>query len=331
MPWQFSSSLAALALLVGGCASTGPRLAGVQVMTQQSHRGWHDAVILRNGTVEAVAVPSVGRVMQFRFAGESSGPLWENERLLGQPMPAKPWEAAHGSFGGDKTWPAPQSLWNWPPPDVFDAAPLAFRVNADRSVTLTSPVSPRFGLRTERRLVLDPEEPVLRIETTYEKVAGEPLEVSVWVITQTRDAEAIFLPVPAPSKFPLGTTTLWGVPTNQLTCLPGNLLRLDRDRQASHKVGNDGSSLVWVGEREVLRVDLPRSPGANYPDDGCSVEIYTNPDPVPYVELETLGPLRRLQAGDRLSATNVYRLARRNCAAPEAAAKAILALPMSRQ
>jgi len=331
MPWHYSSGVAVLALFVCGCASTGTRPGGVQVMTQQSHLGWHDAVILRNGKAEAVAVPSVGRVMQFRFAGERTGPFWENERLLGQPMPAKPWEAAHGSFGGDKTWPAPQGLWNWPPPDVFDAAPLAFRVNADHSVTLTSPVSPRFGLRTERRLVLHPQEPVLRIETTYEKVAGEPLEVSVWIITQTRDAEAIYLPVPANSKFPLGTTAIWGVPTNQLTSLPGNLLRLDRDRQASHKIGNDGSSLVWVGEREVLRVEIPRSPGANYPDDGCSAEIYTNPDPVPYVELETLGPLKRLQTGDRLSATNVYRLARRNGTAPEAAAKAILELPMPLQ
>jgi hypothetical protein len=280
--------------------------------------------MLHNGTVEAVVVPSVGRVLQFRFAGETDGPFWENEQLAGQALPAQPWEAAHGSFGGDKTWPAPQSLWNWPPPDVFDAAPLAFRVTADHAVVLTSPVSPRFGVRTERRLTLDPREPVMRIETTYEKVSGEPVAMGVWVITQAKDPEAMFLPVPSGSKFPTGTTTLWGVPTNQLSRLDG-MLRLTRARQGSHKIGNEAESLVWVGAKELLRVDSPRVPGANYPDEGCSAEIYTNPDPVPYVELETLGPVQTLRVGDRLSATNTYRLAKRTAGTAEAQARALLA------
>ena len=56
---------------------------GVRVATNQSHRGWRDAVILRNGVVEAVVVPSVGRVMQFRLAGRADGPFWENEKLAG--------------------------------------------------------------------------------------------------------------------------------------------------------------------------------------------------------------------------------------------------------
>ena len=51
----------------------------VSVTTAQPHRGWNDAIILRNAAVEVVVVPSVGRVMQFRFVGENEGPFWENE------------------------------------------------------------------------------------------------------------------------------------------------------------------------------------------------------------------------------------------------------------
>lgn len=311
-------------LALNGCVHPPSPDGGVRVVTNQSHRGWRDAVILRNGAVEAVVVPSLGRVMQFRFAGRADGPFWENEKLAGQAMPAKPWEAAHGSFGGDKTWPAPQSLWNWPPPDVFDAAPLAFRVTPDNAVVLTSPVSARFGIRTERRVTLDRKEPVMCIETTYEKVNGDPVEVGVWIITQAKDPEAVFLPVPAASKFPSGTTTMWGVPTNHLSRVDG-MLRLTRDLKGSHKIGNDGTSIVWVGPKELLRVDIPRVPGATYPDDGCSAEIYTNPDPVPYVELETLGPVKTLRIGDRLSATNTYTLAPRTVAGAEADARRLLA------
>ncbi len=312
------------ALLLGaGCSTSGSRGPGIRVATAQHHRGWKDAVVIGNCMVEAVIVPSVGRVMQFRFVGDPDGPFWENARLAGRAMPDRPWEAAHGSFGGDKTWPAPQSLWNWPPPDVFDATPLAFRVTEERDIVLTSPVSPRFGLRTERRIRLDPAEPVMRIVTTYEKVSGDPVETSVWIITQVRDAEAVFLPVPERSRFPAGTTDQWGLPGGHLT-RSGSLLRLDRDRRDSHKIGNDGTRLVWVGRDSVMRIDTPRDPDGRYPDGGCSAEIYINPDPVPYVELETLGPLQTLRPGDRLSATNTYRLARRQTADPEAEARRIL-------
>ena len=102
-------------------------------------------------------------------------------------------------------------------------------------------------------------------------------------------------------------------------------LRFTRDRAASHKTGNDGSTLVWAGERQLLRIDLAHTPGAAAPDDGCSVEVYTNADPVPYVELETLGPLQTLRPGERLSATNTYRLARRSDAPLETDVRALLA------
>ena len=314
----------AVAAVLSGCATTVSR---TTVRTLVRHRGWHDAVVMANGQVEAVLVPSVGRLMQFRFVGSQDGPLWENTKLAGAPMPPKPWEASHGSFGGDKTWPAPQSVWNWPPPDVFDAAPLAFRVQDDASVVLVSPVSPRFGIRTERKFSLAPDAPVLRVVTTYERVtAGKdgPAEVSVWVITQAKDPVAMFIPVPASGRFPQGTSEQWGIPKDDMTVRDG-LLRLTRDRKDSHKVGNDAGSMVWVGDREVLRIDIGLEPGATYPDGGCSAEIYTNPDPTPYVELETLGPLRALKAGQRLSATNTYTLLHRDGEAPEAAARRALA------
>ena len=297
----------------------------VTVATAQNHRGWTDAIILRNALVEAVVVPSVGRVMQFRFLGEADGPFWENEKLVGKPMPANPWRGTPGSFGGDKTWPAPQSAWNWPPPDVFDTAPLAATVNADRSVTLTSPASARFGLRTVRRIALDAAAPVMRIETTYEKISGDPVAVAVWVISQLRDPVAVFMPVPAGSQFPAGHAPNWKGPA-QFLQREGDWMKITRNPAGSHKTGNDGSALVWADARALLRIDVARVAGGDYTvHDGCSVEVYTNADPVPYVELETLGPRKTLAPGDRLSATNTYRLARRTAAPLEQDVRALLA------
>ena len=50
--------------------------------------------------------------------------------------------------------------------------------------------------------------------------------------------------------------------------------------------------------------------GAEYPDEGSSAEVYTNSDPLKYVELEMLGPLQTLKVGDSVSQTNTYTLSR---------------------
>lgn len=317
-------TLLALTLLALVCPTSAAE-SRITVAERQNYHGWTDAILLRNRLVEAIIVPSVGRVMQFRFVGEADGPFWENEKLLGKPMPAEPWKAAHGSFGGDKTWPAPQSLWNWPPPDVFDAFAVTATINPDCSVTLTSPTSTRFGLRTVRRITLDPTAPAMRIETTYEKISGRPLDVSVWIITQLREPAASFLPAPADSKFPTGLAPQWPAPPGASE-RRGDLLRLVRLPTKSYKVGNDSPDIVWVGTKHLLKISAERIPGVTYPDGGCIAEFYGNADPVPYVEHETVGPLKTLHVGDTTSATNRYVLARRTSADPEADARALLAL-----
>ena len=70
-----------------------------------------------------------------------------------------------------------------------------------------------------------------------------------------------------------------------------------------------------------LRVGLSlvgssRVPDAEYPDRGASAEVYTNPDPKKYVELETLGPLSLMRPGDSISQTNIYVLQKRTQNAP---------------
>jgi len=323
LPWIQLLCLHVLLLL--GTLHQMPALAEVEVR-RESYRGWTQAVLLANRRVEVVVVPEIGRIQQFRFSGTRDGVFWENPVLSGKPMISNAWERFPGSFGGDKTWPAPQSAWNWPPPDIFDAAPLSLEVNPDRSLQLTSPLSPRFGIRTVRRVVLEPEAPVFRVETTYFKQAGDPVDVSVWVITQLNPPEATYYPVPATTAFPTGLAAQWKPSSGHVTLRDG-LVRFTRDPKASQKIGNDADRMAWVGRDAVVRIDLPRLPGATYPDEGCSVEIYTNPDPTAYVELETLGPRRRLNVGERLSATNYYRLERRSLTEPDAEARRILALP----
>ncbi|MGA3371474.1 MAG: DUF4380 domain-containing protein [Terracidiphilus sp.] len=289
------------------------------------YHGWANCYRIANGSVEAFVVPAIGRVMQLRLRGEEEGAFWENRELDGRLHDAASQEWIN--FGGDKCWPAPQSAWpefqgrEWPPPVGFDSRPVE-AVAAGRGVMLTSPVDPGFGIQVVRHVEVDAEQPVLRIRTEYRKIAGTPVRVGVWSITQMREPERVFVPLPEQSKFADGYVRLMETEPEGLRIEAG-LLSLARHPSACVKIGSDATSMAWVGPNCVVRIDAEPGPG-EYPDGGCVTEVYTNPDPLPYVELEAMGPLATLSAGDSVERTTTYTILARSTADAEAEAHKIL-------
>ena len=298
----------------------------VGFLVRTNYHGWENSILLSNGRVEAVIVPAIGRVMQFRFAGEEEGPFWENHALDGiKPEPeSKEW----GNFGGDKTWPAPQSDWPkltpraWPPPVAFDSMPVRATVDGF-VVKLTSAIDPHYGMRAYREINLAPDRPVMTITTTYEKVSGQPFRVSVWVITQLKDPVIACASLPEFEQIPGGYYRLSDELPAHLK-IEDDVLWLTRDPKASHKIGTDSGSLFWVGKDALLRIDSPRQLLGEYPDAGCSAEIYTNPNPLAYVELEMLGPLTKMVVGDSITRASSYTLLRRTEVDPELEVRKLL-------
>ncbi len=252
-------------------------------------------------------VPAIGRVMQLRLKGEADGAFWENRALDGQLHDAasNDWM----NFGGDKCWPAPQSAWtlhqgrDWPPPATFDSCPVE-AVAVERGVELTSPIDPGYGIQVVRHVELDAGKPIMRIATEFRKLLGAPTTVGIWTVTQMQEPERVCIQLHAQSKFAAGYVRLLEAEPADLK-VDGRLLSLTRHTRQQVKVGSDGSSMAWLGQNCVVRIDTDIRPG-EYPDGGCVTEIYTNPGTLQYVELETLGPLTTMNAGDRIEQTTVY-------------------------
>jgi hypothetical protein len=208
-PWPYQlrmlRTLAIAFLVSAGLTTGGVSAASAVQIHKQAYHGWHQSLTMDNGKAAVVIVPEIGRVMQFRFAGEETGPFWENRSLDGKSPNSQ--SAEWINFGGDKTWPAPQSEWEkitrrgWPPPKAFDSLPVEAEVNGD-TVVLKSKVDPDYGIQTVRRIRLHPSEAEMEIETTYLKLEGAPVRVSVWVIlrvtTNSRKSS------PRISKSPIG-------------------------------------------------------------------------------------------------------------------------------
>jgi len=275
-----------------------------------TYHGWTNAFRLFSPQAEAIVVADIGRVMSFRLV-KGENVFWEDHSVDGKrgDPTGKEWI----NFGGDKTWPAPEADWGkytgrkeWMPPSAFDSLPVEAAIT-NNELVLTSPVDPHYGIQTIRKVQLFGS--ALHVSTTYKRVAGEASKVSVWVITQFKEPVAVYVPLKTNSIFASGYYTFGNDPWPQLRH-EGNHLVITRDRNSPHKMGADARKLLWVGERETCLIGT-WSDGKEYPDRGASAEVYTNPDPKHYVELETLGPLSWLKVGDQITTAQSYNLQRR--------------------
>jgi len=286
-----------------------------------SWHGWSDCFLIENGIVEVIVVPHIGRVMHFGLAGQKAGCFWQNHALDGQSHQknSRDWS----NFGGEKCWPAPQSDWprlqgrGWPPPAAFDSLPMQTDA-AGRSIAMTSPLDPALGIQLVRHVELEPGNPVMRIRSEFRKLFGSPIRTGVWTIAQMREPERVSMLLSPKSRFADGYVRLRkGEPANLR--IEGQVLMLSRHPREYVKIGADAASLAWVGQDCVVRIDAQSSPG-DYPDGGCLTEIYTNPDPLQYVELETLGPLTTIGPGEQIDRTTVYTVRPRSTPDPVAEA-----------
>jgi hypothetical protein len=314
-------------------------LSGVTV-TRAPFYAWK-AIVLRSRTAEVIVVPAIGRVMQFNLLDEKGnailGPFWNNPEIGGQlHADSEGWT----NYGGDKAWPAPQSEWPqvagraWPPPQGFDAVPFTASIDGSR-VELLSPVDPSYGVRVRRTIALDPERPVMTIETSYQKVQGAAVRVGLWTITQLASPDRAFILLPMHSALAAGYTNLLPSPPKDLT-IDGRLLSVARDPVDKTMIGSDGSALLWVGNGPSPDLLVETEPStetktktvsaagqdAEWPEQGSHSKIYTNSgEELKYVEFELLARLRPLSRGETASATSVYRLIPRTQSDPLAEAK----------
>lgn len=300
----------ALALILSLCAA--PVLsAQTRIATEPNYKNWGwNAVVLENGLITLAVVPRIGaRVMQYDLGQHAS--IFVNERELGkfyEPQLDSLWH----NYGGYKNWPAPQDPWGWPPPPVLDGAPYAEKIedHAPDSVAVWVS-SPREQWRTpdlrfERRLSIYPGTSRVRVAQTIINEGEQTQRWSVWEISQA--------PVHHPGKedfdnfwvyFPLNPQSRYGargVRTTMDTAsawvgqvAPGifgvRFMPLNQKLFADAPEG-------WIcyvdeGEGYAYARTFALFPGEEYPDQGATVEVWLNKDPL-YLEVEVVSPVKEL-------------------------------------
>ena len=225
-----------------------------------------------------------------------------NQNLLAE-MPDMKVGTPHGDFffrGGHRLWHSPEAM-----PLTYMPDHVGFRVeNLAHGVRLIQPPEAVTDIRKTVELRLTPDAPSLTLNHTLTNDGPWPVEMAPWAITQMRLGGWVALPQ---TQWPLDGVGL--LPNRQLVLWPYTRLadpRFNPDDQMivlhaeaalpPFKIGylNRRGWLAYAIDNVLFVKHFTPQPESIHADFGCNTEVYCNDQ---FVELETLGPMARLEPG----------------------------------
>ena len=272
--------------------------------------GWPNCYRLSNGEVELIVTSDIGpRVMRYGFIG---GPnlFWVQKETAG-----KSGEPAWVPRGGHRIWIGPEDIrYTYPP----DNAPVRV-VAAGNSLTATQPVEKETGIEKEIEVRLADQGTQVTVIHRLRNKGNMPLEFAAWALTMMAPGGLGITGFP-----PRGTHPEVLAPTNPLVMWAFTdltdprwkftrkylTLKQDPAQESPQKLGHYNAKTFGAylrGDNLFVKHYLPASQAQDHPDFGTSFQMFANAD---FLELETMGPLAKVGAGETLEHVETWRLKR---------------------
>ena len=274
-------------------------------MERIDYLGFEDCVRLTNGEVEIVAASFGPRILHYSFVGGSNAfgffPKVEAETTMGR------WRAV----GGHRLWIAPESN---PHSYAPDDSPVEVRIEGALNMRLTAP---RDAAGFEKSMVIGlmPKGSEVEIRHRIVNRNVEPAEIAPWALTIV-DGGTCLLPLEpyrshGDALLPTQPIVLW--PFTDLTDprfdFEGRMVRISSEplSEEPQKLGLLNRS-EWAGYLKDSTLFVKRYAcivGETYPDFGVNTEVFVKGR---FMELETLGPAKRLAQNEAVEHVERWRL-----------------------
>ncbi|MFZ6026093.1 MAG: hypothetical protein ACOYYS_00140 [Chloroflexota bacterium] len=268
--------------------------------------GWN-CTRLSNSIIDLVITADVGpRVIRFGFvdgpnefktfaetAGQTGGEQWQ-------------------AYGGHRLWHAPEIMPRTYFPDNF-----AVKIETiGDCVRVTPPEETVNSIQKQLDIQILGETAQARVTHRLINTGVWPVNLAVWALSVMDAGGVAIIPVP-----PRGPHTEFLLPTHSMTMWAytdmsdvrwtwGNqfiLLRQDSGQPWPQKFGMSVPQ-GWAAYAHGGRVFVKQAdyrPGAVYPDNGCSMEFFTNAD---MLEVESLSPMLTLEPGEQAEHVETWTL-----------------------
>lgn len=262
--------------------------------------------VLENKFVRLEILVHAGRVLRLSPAGKAN--------LFAETTFA-PVQTPYGEFlyrGGHRLWHSPESMPRTYIPDNDGAVLRAI----DGGLLSEQPPEPwtQIGKRIEIRL--DPGQPRVELRHELRNAGAWTVELAPWAVTMFRLGGVGIFPQPrahddGAGLLPNRHLALWpyaSIRDPRLTLHDDFIFVRAEPQLPPLKFGylnHEGWVAYLLDGVTFIKRFEPGEQGRIFPDGGCNIESYCNDQ---FFELETLGPLGRLEPGASVSHTETWEL-----------------------
>ena len=246
------------------------------------------------------------RIVRLMLAGS-------DENLLAE-VPDIHWTTPYGEYylrGGHRLWHAPEAI---PRSSVPDNDGLTIE-ERNCAVRLSQPPEPVTAIRKSMEIRLHDERPAVTLSHELWNGGAWAIELAPWAITQLPLGGVAILPQPTepmdrdgvlPNRhLVLWPYTQWRDPR---LCLGDEYVLVEAQPQSPiFKIGylNHHGWIGYLRAGILLAKRFQPQPNAWHADLGCNAEVYCNER---FIEMETLGPLSRVEPGQSVTHVETWEL-----------------------
>lgn len=275
---------------------------------QLNHAGWENNLQLANDKAELIISLDVGpRILSYKTPHTGNVLKTYPEQL------GKAGESEWMIRGGHRLWIAPEDeALTYVPDNV----PVQYEMSAPNEVKLTNAGVDPWKIKKEMTVSLAGDTSEVTIVHRAINESNTSIEIASWGLSVMIPGGLEIIPLP-----PLGIHPRDLLPNRIMIIWPYTNLTDPRWRfgesfitlRQTHTAGQPtklglAHKQKWIGylTRDSLFIKIiGHEEGAVYPDMGCNFETFTNED---MLEIESLGPLKKLAPGESVSHTEKWHL-----------------------
>jgi len=252
-----------------------------------------DKHTLKNKFIEIEYLTDALRITGLTPAGKTN--------LLADMSDAPPIFTPYGDFrfiGGHRLWHSPEAM----PRTYIPDSPVKV-TETNNGVILESQSEAGTGIRKRIEIHLESDAASLTLTHTLINDGLWTVELAPWGITQFRLGGTVILPMPVGNVDKAGLLhnrqfSLWPYSSfnDPRLKLGDDFILFKADALPPFKIGyfNPPGWMAYYIDGVLFRKTFDADTRAAYPDNNCNAEMYCNDQ---FVELESLGPLERLDPG----------------------------------
>ncbi|MDF2880765.1 MAG: hypothetical protein K0R54_1322 [Clostridiaceae bacterium] len=275
-----------------------------------------EEIYISNGMINIIVVPQQGgRILEYSINGFNV--LYRNEELIGVRNDINKERTPENwlNFGGYKCWPAPQTVWQWPPIFDIDQSYFNYEINSSKDfidIKLTSNISktePVQGLQFIRTITIYDNCSNMCVEETIVNNSESTVQWAMWDNTQVLSPG--FAEIKLNSNVFTGGITFYqdfDIPSSNAYSVrreDRKILTINCNRKEKFKVGvvTDSGEISYrctaYDKDIILKKQFKYEGQVVYPH-GSNIEVYVDTT-LPYAELEILGGMKNIEPNKSIS------------------------------